>query len=42
MLTLVTQLLGSVSNQRHRYAVLAAFAALVVLAAFLGIDQTDD
>lgn len=41
MINLATQLLGSGSNRRGRYLALVAFAALTVLAAFLGVDQTD-
>jgi hypothetical protein len=42
MINFASQLIGFVPNRRSRYVALVALAALVVLAAFLGIDQTDD
>jgi hypothetical protein len=41
MINLLNQLIGSVPSRRARYLALAAFAALLALAAFLGADQTD-
>jgi hypothetical protein len=41
MFSTVSQLLGSTSNRRTRYFALVALAALVVCAAFVGIDSTD-
>ena len=41
MINLVTQLIGSASSRSVRYASLIAVAALVVLAAFLGIQDPD-
>jgi hypothetical protein len=42
MFSILSQLLGLVPNQRTRYLALVALAALIVCAAFLGIDSTDD
>jgi hypothetical protein len=41
MINHVTQLTGSATSGRNRYLALAALAALVVLALFVGFDQTD-
>jgi hypothetical protein len=42
MTNIAAQLIATISNRRARYVALVAFAALIVLAAFLGADQTDD
>jgi hypothetical protein len=42
MFSIISQLLGSIPNQRTRYLALVALAALIVCAALLGADQTDD
>jgi hypothetical protein len=42
MFTILSQLVGSISQQRTRYIALVALAALVVSAALLGIDSCNE